>query len=137
MAGASSRVLSGATIVDLPDSGSHIILTIAQIHEPRYWVRWKIERALSQIERIFERTSKKSCFGSEFLPYGWRPADLQQLPRCSARADLMRMAHRRPNLLKRSLAKFTRQRKELSAISKYCRRLDTGVDGREICAAPA
>jgi hypothetical protein len=53
---------------------SHITLTIAQVHEPLYRLsgsRWKIERALkSESKRIFERTSQRSGFGSEFLPYG-------------------------------------------------------------------
>jgi hypothetical protein len=58
-------VLLGASIVDLPDSGSRIILTIARVHEPRYWVRWKIERALSQ-----SKTDLRTNIEKEQLRFG-------------------------------------------------------------------
>jgi hypothetical protein len=61
--------------LDLPLGGSHIILTIAQVHEPRYRVggnRYKIERVLKNPSKgIFGRASQKSSFGSEFLPYAF------------------------------------------------------------------
>jgi hypothetical protein len=57
-----------------PDCRAVLILIVAQQRASLSGVggsRQKIERALkNQRKRIFGRTSQKSSFGSEFLPYG-------------------------------------------------------------------